>query len=492
MGKRLPTTVFTRVDRQRYRHKVRRCLGVFERMLAEGRFETGRKTMGIELELNLADTDENLANVNDAVLTRIASTDFQTELGQFNLEVNIAPHKLVGMVFSELEEELRTSLAYANRKASEVGAHIVMIGIMPTFDERDVALCAFSTNPRYAALNQQIIDARGEDLAVAIDGVEHLAVQTNSIIFEAAGTSIQFHLQVSPEEFPLAWNAAQAIMGVQLALGANSPFFLGRELWRETRAILFEQATDTRSEELVAQGVRPRVFFGEGWITSALQLFQENVRFFAGLLPHCADEDPVEMLDRGEIPHLTELRLHNGTIWRWNRPVYDVQRGKPHLRLENRILPAGPTVLDMLANAAFFYGVVRALVDQERPVWRRMTFSAARENFYAGARHGIAARQFWPGMGTVAASDLVLRRLLPLAYDGLDLWKIESAERDRLLGIIEQRCLRRRNGASWQAETFHRLHDVRGLERVQALREMTRLYVEHMRSGEPVHMWPAR
>jgi hypothetical protein len=490
MGDRLPTSAFTSQDRQRYRYKVRRCLGVLERMLAEGRFETGRKTMGIELELVLADQDENLANVNSEVLTRIASTDFQTELGQFNLEVNIAPHTLGGVVFSELEEELTTSIGYADHKAQEVGAHVAIIGIMPTFGDHDVALCALSNNPRYAALNEQIVLARGEDLAVAIDGVEHLACETSSIIFEAAGTSIQFHLQVSPDGFPMAWNAAQAIAGVQLALGANSPFFLGRELWRETRAILFEQATDTRSEELVAQGVRPRVFFGERWINSPVELIHENVRYFSALLPYCDDEDPVEVLENGEIPHLSELRLHNGTVWRWNRPVYDVQRGKPHLRIENRVLPAGPTVADMLANAALYYGLVRVLSEQERPIWRRMTFSAARENFYAGARYGIDAKQFWPGLGTVAVSDLVLRRLLPLAYDGLDLWKIEPAERDRLLGIIEQRCLRRTNGADWQARAFHRLYDERGYDRLTALRELTRRYMECMRTGEPVHTWP--
>jgi gamma-glutamyl:cysteine ligase YbdK (ATP-grasp superfamily) len=490
MGDRVPTSFFTAQDRQRYRHKVRRCLDVLERMLAEGRYETGRKTMGIELELVLADQDENLANVNSEVLSRLASTDFQTELGQFNLEVNIAPHNMAGSVFTELEEELDTSIGFADRKAREVGAHVAVIGIMPTFGDRDVALSAFSNNPRFIALNEQIILARGENLAVAIDGVEHLACETNSIIFEAAGTSIQFHLQLSPDTFAAAWNAAQTVAGVQLALGANSPFFLGRELWRETRAILFEQATDTRSEELVAQGVRPRVFFGERWINSPVELIHENVRYFSALLPYCDDEDPVEVLERGEIPHLTELRLHNGTVWRWNRPVYDVQRGKPHLRIENRVLPAGPTVADMLANAALYYGLVRSLCDQERPIWRRMTFSAARENFYAGARYGIDAKQFWPGLGNVAVTDLMLRRLLPLAYDGLDLWKVEPADRDRLLGIIEQRCLRRTNGADWQAKAFHRFQDHHRYDRARALCEVTKLYVEWMRTGEPVHTWP--
>ena len=213
---------------------------------------------------------------------------------------------------------------------------------------------------------------------------------------------------------------------MQLAVGANSPFFFGRELWRETRIALFEQATDTRPEELKAQGVRPRVWFGERWITSIFDLFEENVTYFPALLPVCEPEDPVEVLDAGGVPRSRELRLHNGTVYRWNRPIYDVVRGKPHLRVENRVLPAGPTVVDTLANAAFYYGLVRMLADEERPIWSRMSFSAAEENFHAGARDGIDARVFWPGLGEVPASELVLRRLLPLAHEGLDRWGIDA------------------------------------------------------------------
>ena len=231
---------------------------------------------------------------------------------------------------------------------------------------------------------------------------------------------MQLHQQVEPERFHTLWNAAQAIAGVQLAVGANSPFFFGRELWRETRIALFEQATDTRPEELKAQGVRPRVWFGERWITSIFDLFEENVTYFPALLPVCEPEDPVEVLEHGGVPKLGELRLHNGTVYRWNRPVYDVVRGKPHLRVENRVLPAGPTVVDTLANAAFYYGLVRMLIEEERPIWSRMSFSAAEENFHAGARDGIDARVFWPGLGEVPASELVLRRLLPLAHEGLE------------------------------------------------------------------------
>jgi hypothetical protein len=195
------------------------------------------------------------------------------------------------------------------------------------------------------------------------------------------------------------------------------------------------------------------------------------------------------VLERGDTPRLQELRLHNGTIYRWNRPIYDVVRGRPHLRVENRVLPAGPTVVDTLANAAFYYGLVRVLADEDRPLWTQMSFSAAEENFHAGARDGIAARVYWPGVGEVPAAELVLRRLLPLAHEGLDRWGVAAADRDRLLGIIERRCVEGRNGASWQADTFHRFYE--NLDRADALRAMTCGYREHMHSNEPVHTWPS-
>jgi hypothetical protein len=293
---------------------------------------------------------------------------------------------------------------------------------------------------------------------------------------------------VDPARFGAHWNAAQAVAGIQIALGANSPFFLQRELWRETRIPLFEQATDTRPEELKAQGVRPRVWFGERWITSIFDLFEENVRYFPALLPVVEDEDPMEVLESGGAPHLQELRLHNGTIYRWNRPIYQVVRDRPHLRVENRVLAAGPTIVDTLANAAFYYGLVRVLVDDERPIWSQMSFSAAEENFHSGARDGIEARVYWPGLGEVPAAELVLRRLLPMARDGLSRWGVDSADADRLLEIVERRCVQLTNGAAWQVAAFHRLYE--RLDRGDALREMTVRYREHMHSNAPVHSWP--
>ncbi len=276
---------------------------------------------------------------------------------------------------------------------------------------------------------------------------------------EAACTSTQFHVQTSPDDFADYWNASQAIAGVQLAVGANSPYLLGKELWRETRIPLFEQATDTRSEELKVQGVRPRVWFGERWVTSVFDLFEENVRYFPALLPITDDEDPLQVLEDGGTPDSAELRLHNGTIYRWNRPVYDIADGVPHLRVENRLLAAGPTVADTIANAAFYFGLVRHLAESERPLWSQMSFSAAEENFHVAAQQGVDAQIYWPGIGQVRATELVLRRLLPMAAEGLDAWGVEGEVRDRLLGIIEQRCLLGTNGAEWFVGRMRRRAD---------------------------------
>lgn len=340
MGEKVVAGTFGLSDRQRYRDKLRQCLTGLERLLEEKRFDRPKNLMGLEIELNLAGPDGMPRMMNGQVLERIASRDFQTELAMFNLEVNIAPHRLGGRVFDRLAEEIRTSLAYAHRKASEVDAGIVMIGILPTLGQGDLVSSNLSDVDRYTLLNDQIVAARGEDFALDIDGVERLVCRSGSIAPEAACTSVQLHLQVTPDRFADVWNAAQAVAAPQVAVGANSPFLFGRELWRESRPPLFQQSTDTRPPELQAQGVRPRTWFGERWISSAYDLFEENVRFFPPLLPICDEEDPLGVLDAGGVPKLAELVLHNGTVYRWNRPVFGIADGVPHLRVENRVLPA--------------------------------------------------------------------------------------------------------------------------------------------------------
>ena len=487
MGKEVKGTTYSGEQRRDYRRKVQLSLDVFETMLAQSSFDFERSLTGMEIECNLVDEQYQPAMANRKVLAAIADPAFQTELGAYNIEFNVPPRPLPGASALELEADVRASLNAAEAKANQHGAHIVMIGILPTLMPDHLTGDWMSESVRYRALNDSIFVARGEDIVIDISGPERLSLETASIAPESACTSMQLHLQVSPAKFADNWNAAQVLAAPQLALGANSPYFLGHQLWAETRIELFAQATDTRPDELKAQGVRPRVWFGERWITSIFDLFEENVRYFPSLLPELSDEDPVAELAAGRAPRLPELRLHNGTIYRWNRPVYDVVDGRPHLRVENRVLPAGPTVVDMLANAAFYYGALRALSEEDRPLWTQMSFAAAKENFFNAARHGMAARLFWPGMGTVTTDELVLRQLLPLADEGLRRWEVSTTVRDRYLGVIEGRAKAGLNGAAWQVQTVTALQD--RLTRPRALAEMLRRYTERMHSNEPVHTW---
>ncbi len=489
MGDDISSGHFTREQRKRYREKVRECLDIFERMLMEHAFEFDRQLTGLEIELNLVDENLDPAMANAAVLANIADPSYQTELGQYNIELNVDPQAMPGDAVLDLETKLRASLTRAESKANEVGSSIIMVGILPTLQPEHFNTEWISANPRYAALNDAIFAARREDLELSITGTsETLRMDADTIAPESACTSVQLHLQVSPADFAANWNAAQILAGPQLALGANSPFLFGKKLWAETRTELFLQATDTRSIELRNQGVRPAVFFGERWITSIFDLFEENVRYFPALLPETTEEDPEAVLATGMAPKLQELRLHNGTVYRWNRPVYDVVDGQPHLRVENRVLPAGPTVADVLANAAFYYGTVKMLAADERPVWSKMSFAAAESNFDSGARRGVDATFYWPGFGEVPWDELLLRHLLPMAHEGLARWGVSTAVRDRFLGIVEDRCKTRRNGAAWQTSTVEAFES-RGHNRPAALKEMLRLYAEGMHSNEPVHTW---
>src|SRR5215510_215154 len=314
MGRDIQPIKISGEDRRKYREKLRRSLDVFDRMLRESIFDTNLSLVGQEIELNLVDERGEPSMRNAAVLDAIANPAWATELGQFNIEINVPPRALSGDALAGLEQEIRADLNAADAKARGSGSRLVMIGILPTLRQDDVHEGTLSANARYRVMNEQIFAARGEDIRIAIDGSEQLLTHADSITPEAACTSVQLHVQVSPEMFAGYWNAAQAIAGIQVALGANSPYLFGRELWRETRITLFKQSTDTRSEELRSQGVRPRVWFGERWISSVTDLFEENLRYFPALLPLIDDEDPVAVLDRGESPTLAELTLHNGTV----------------------------------------------------------------------------------------------------------------------------------------------------------------------------------
>ena len=499
MGQDVDRRTFSRRDRQLYRAKVQRCLDTLAVMLREHPFARDEPMTGIEVELNLVGHDLAPSLAGADVLGAIGSPQFQSELGRWNLELNLPPRPLPGDQWRHLERQLLDELGVARAKAVDCGAQLAVIGILPTLQRQHLVPEALSPDQRYVTLNEQMLSARGEPIRLDIAGddpsgrhgvePEHLQADFDSIAPEAACTSMQLHLQVHPDSFAGYWNAAQCLAGVQLAVGANSPFLLGSRLWAETRIPLFEQSCDVRTPELRNQGVRPRVWFGERWITSILDLFSENGRYFPALMPVAEEGDPMEELGAGHVPSLDELRLHNGTIWRWNRPVYDIADGVPHVRVENRVLPAGPTVVDMVANALFFYGLLRTLVEAERPLWSMMSFEAAEENFTTAARHGMDGPLYWPGSGWIRPDELVLRKLLPQAADGLARWGVASEVIERFLSIIEQRCVTRRTGASWQLDTVAALENG-GADRPAALHGMLRRYLEGSAANEPVHSWP--
>lgn len=493
MGADVEARSYTREDRRRYRDKVQTDLAALRRMLAEGLVVDADTQAGLEVELNLVDGDLQPDMRNTEVLAAIDDdASFQTELGRFNVEINLPPQSLRKGGLTAFETHTRELLDAAQERASSIGSRLVMIGILPTLMPEHVRGEQISENPRYSLLDAQILGARGEDLVIDIAGAgERLQMVSDSIMPEAAATSTQVHLQIDPAEFGAVWNASQAVAGIQVALGANAPFLFGHRLGAENRIPLFAQSTDTRGEDLKAQGVRPRVWFGERWVETVFDLFEENARYFSALLPECSEEDPMAVLDAGGVPSLPELCLHNGTIYRWNRPIYDVSGGSAHLRVESRVLPAGPTVLDTVANAAFFAGVVRGLARESRPVWREMSFLAAQDNLDNAVADGIDADVYWPGAGQVRVGELVLRRLLPLARTGLADQGVSEAEIDRYLSVVEQRCLLGRNGATWQ--TAHvGAREAAGESREQALHGMLAEYIDLMHTGEPVHTWKER
>jgi hypothetical protein len=391
-----------------------------------------------------------------------------------------------------MEQALRAELDHAQSHADGLDARITTIGILPTLTTADVQESMLSVNPRYHALNEAILEARGEDVMLHIEGEQTLDLTLNSITIEAACTSFQLHLQTDPQDFAKFWNAASVISAPEVAVAANSPFLLGHQLHHETRIALFSQTVDTRSEELQRQGVRPRVWFGEKWLREGIfELFDENVRYYGALLPICDPEDPIAVLRDGGIPRLDELTLHNGTIWRWNRPIYEVKEGMPHIRVENRVLPAGPTVVDAVANAAFYYGLQSALTREGECVWDLMSFEAAADNFAAACRYGLGAKFYWPRVSAeVPVTELVVKHLLPQAREGLAEWDVDQADIDHYLGIIEDRTLKGRNGAAWQIGTFEHLVGDGGLDPTEAFHELVRRYQKLSRAGAPVHTWP--
>jgi len=497
VGDEVSGTVVTPEGRRRYRERLRSQLHVLRQLLDEGAFTTDDTMTGMEVELALVDSRARPSRANREVLATLADPDVTTELGSHTIELNVPPARMQRDGALALEGDLRARMEAADAAARAHGARVVMIGIVPTLLPDDQTEGWMTRSARYRALDEAVRAQRGEDLLLDIRGQdERLLAHSSSIAPEAACTSVQLHLQVSPEQFADVHNAAQLLAGPQVALAANSPFYAGRRLWDESRLPVFTQSTDSRAPELAAQGVRERVLLGRSWTTSAYELFEDSVLHYPPLLPELAEEDALRTRSRGGVPRLSELKMQNGTVWRWNRPVYDVVDGAPHLRVENRVLPSGPTVVDMAANAAFWFGAVRGLLAQERRPWDQgLPFSVAQASLDAGAQRGMRSVLPWPDPRTGQVEerdsrDLVLRTLLPLVHEGLTSWGVDQEACDRYLGVLEERARTRQTGAQWQHDAVAAAEG-RGADRHEALHGMLIRYAELMRDGAPVATWPA-
>lgn len=491
MGDSVSSDRYTPQQRTRYRQLLIEDLEIFDRHLQNSEFED-HGSIGLELELNLVDAAMRPALRGTEVLGHLDS-EYQSEIGNFNVELNHPPLSVAGDGLEQLRAGITARLDKVRAAAATEDTEVAMIGTLPTITPEFLEDPAWMTDEnRYRALNNAVMETRGQLVHIELADREQIAHDFADISPESTCTSIQLHLQLAPNRFASAWNASQAIAGVQVALSANSPLFLGRRVWHESRIPVFQQAIDTRTPELVTQGVRPRVWFGERWITSVFDLFEENVRYFAPLIAEDRALSGTPMM-KGRSPALHYLNLHNGTVWRWNRPIYAAGEQRSHLRLENRLLPAGPTPVDIVADAAFYYGLVKYLAEENRPVWSRLTFADAEKNFLSAARSGLFARMTWPTLGQINVADLVREHLLPQARIGLERLEVDPGLIDHYLGIINDRAHSRQNGATWQLRTLNQLEAHGSLPDSEARRDalagMLRVYLRNQATGEPVHTW---
>jgi CBS domain-containing protein/gamma-glutamylcysteine synthetase len=473
-----------------FTRKLLADLRALETMLEGGAIERGVRRIGAEQELFLLDRDWRPAPLAVEMMEKLAEDGhFTTEVARFNLEFNSDPLLFGGDCLRRMEAQMTELLAKARRAAHQLDAELVMIGILPTVDISDLSLANMTPVPRYFALNEAMRRLRGKDWEFYIKGTDELLIRHDSVMVEACNTSFQAHFQVGAEEFAPLYNLTQAVAAPVLAGACNSPLLFGRRLWRETRIALFQQSIDHRAAGVHLREQAPRVSFGRRWVDeSVLEIFREDIARFKVLLAIETDEDALAALARGEVPSLKALRLHNGTIYRWTRPCYGILDGKPHLRIENRILPAGPTIVDEIANAAFWYGLLAGLSRLYPDIRRVMEFDAAHENFVAAARLGLRAQFAWPGHHHVPADELILNELLPIAKEGLLHREIDEGDVERYLGILEERVRTKRTGAQWQLESFAFLRD-RGTK-AERLAAITAAAVENQQGGLPVARWP--
>lgn len=474
MGEEIRTSSFNDADFERFKNALKKETELLESWFKEKKFSTLSNRAGFELESWLVDEQLHPASINETFLKNLNSPLASPELASFNVELNSTPCDLSGDALTLMQNELDENWKKCKKTAKELHSDIVMVGILPTLDNDVLHLANMSKMKRYRALNREVLHQRkGKPLVFDINGVEHLRVTHRDVMMEAAATSFQIHLQVNLDNAVRLFNASIALTGPLLALSANSPYLFGKDLWDETRIPVFEQAVAVGGYDGAAFGPIRRVTFGDSYIRESLfECFKENLEHYPVLLP--VDPDGADPL--------SHLRLHNGTIWRWNRPLigYD-ESGEPHLRIEQRVVPAGPTTQDAIANAAFYYGAVTALAELEEPIENQIPHSSTRDNFYAAAKLGLRSSLRWINEEDINAADLILEKLLPLAQQGLTSLGISMQDSDKYLGIIHGRVKSGQNGTAWQ-RSFVKKHG-------RDMNALTKAYIKNQNSGEPVHRW---
>lgn len=459
-------------------------------MLEDGRIEGGVRRLGAEQEMFLVDRGMRPAPVAVELLDRANEPRLTTEIARFNLEANLSPLEINGNCFQQMHQELTDVVEKARLVAAEFSADVLLAGILPTLKVSDLTLENLTPIARYRELNRAVTAQRGEPFSIHIKGLDEVNLEHDNMMMESCNTSFQIHFQVDPANFVVTYNIAQAITAPLLAAAVNSPLLFGHRLWQETRLALFQHSADVRSRPQLARSHPTRVGFGEQWLRhSVIELLHDQIARFRPLMITQPDENPMKVLARGEVPLLSALRLHNGSVWPWNRACYGLIDGIPHLRIENRALPAGPTIIDEVANAAFFVGLMLSLPETYGDISTRMDFDDAKANLFAAARYGLNTQLKWIDGRSEAAPSLILNELLPLARQGLNSANVATEDIDKYLGILEERVKSGQTGAQWVLSSLSATDSTAPRDlRYRALVSTT---LERQKEGSPVHIWPA-
>jgi len=466
-----------------------RDIQALEYMLKNGWFESRDLHIGAEQEFCLIDKNYKPFPYNLEIIAEANMDNLSPELAKFNLETNVTPQKFEGKALSNMEKEILTDLNKVRQVAKKHKADIIITGILPTIRKFDVESDNITPIPRYFALMDALREMRGEEFIINISGIDELNMKLDSGLIEAANTGFQVHLQVSPANFAKRYNIAQAIAGIVLAPAVNSPLLFGKRLWRETRIALFQQAIDTRVSSEHIRDRYPRVTFGTRWVDdSILDIYKEDIIRYRVLLGAEIPHDSLEYVKQGKVPILKALTVHNSTIYRWNRPVYGISpNGKPHLRIEARMFPAGPSVADEMANAAFWLGLMEGYFNRIDDIRKYVKFEDVKDNFYSAANAGLGRRFKWFNGKSYYVDDLILNEMLDVAKEGLLSRNMDKKDVDHYLGIIRERVKKSQTGASWQLNTFSKFKDSASREEIMTL--ITSSTVKYQKKDVPVHKW---